>query len=187
MRWFWIDRFVEFVCGERAVATKNVASTEEQVDQYYPGFPVMPAPFIIEGMAQTGGILVSAVSDFQERVVLAKVATADFHCIARPGDVLTYTATLQNYQGGGAMVSGISRIGDQVQAEIDLFFAQLDDRFAGVELFRPADFSRMLRTLGLFEVGRHPDGSPLKVPRYMLDAETVEMQAEQAGGGRSIN
>jgi 3-hydroxyacyl-[acyl-carrier-protein] dehydratase len=183
MRWFWIDRFVEFVCGERAVASKNVAATEEQLDEYLPGFPIMPAPFIIEGMAQTGGLLVSQVNDFKEKVVLAKVAKAEFKCLARPGDVLTYTATLENLQGVGAMVSGVSRIGDEVQAEIDLFFAHLDDRFKGVELFRPADFSRMLRTLGLFEVGRHPDGSPLQVPQYMVDAEAAEMQAEQAAQG----
>jgi 3-hydroxyacyl-[acyl-carrier-protein] dehydratase len=145
----------------------------------------MPAPFIIEGMAQTGGLLVSQVNDFQERVVLAKVAKANFNCLARPGDVLTYTATLQNLQGIGAMVSGESRIGDQVQAEIDLFFAHLDDRFEGVELFRPADFSRMLRTLRLFEVGRHPDGSPIQVPQYMLDAEAAEMEAERAALGEN--
>lgn len=180
MRWYWIDRFVEFVAGERAVATKNVAATEEQLDEHLPGFPFMPAPFIIEGMAQTGGLLVSQVNDFKERVVLAKVAKADFKSLARPGDTLTYTATLQNLQGMGAMVSGVSRIGDEVQAEIELFFAHLDDRFEGVELFRPADFSRMLRTLGLFDVGRHPDGSPIQVPQYMLDAEAAEMQAEQA-------
>jgi hypothetical protein len=29
MRWLWIDRFVEFVRGERSVAIKNVSLTEE--------------------------------------------------------------------------------------------------------------------------------------------------------------
>ena len=55
MRWFWIDRFTEFESGQRAVAIKNVALSEEQLDDHLPGFPVMPNSLIIEGMAQTGG------------------------------------------------------------------------------------------------------------------------------------
>ena len=41
MRWFWIDRFLEFERGRRAVAIKAVSLAEEQLDDYSPGFPVM--------------------------------------------------------------------------------------------------------------------------------------------------
>ncbi len=42
MRWFWIDRFVEFVPGSRAKAVKNVTLAEEHLHDHFPGFPVMP-------------------------------------------------------------------------------------------------------------------------------------------------
>ena len=59
MRWLWIDRFVEFERGRKAVAIKNVSIVEEEIDDYAPGFPIMPPALIIEGMAQLGGILVA--------------------------------------------------------------------------------------------------------------------------------
>ena len=57
MRWMWIDRFVEFVRGQRSVAIKNVSLTEEPLSDYLPGFPVLPCSLIVEGLAWTGGIL----------------------------------------------------------------------------------------------------------------------------------
>ena len=58
MRWIWIDKFVEFRSGEFARAVKNLTLAEEHLHDHYPGYPVMPASLIIEGLAQTGGILV---------------------------------------------------------------------------------------------------------------------------------
>jgi len=79
MRWFWIDRFTEFERGRRAVAIKGVALSEEQFDDYSPGFPLMPASLVIEGMAQTAGLLVGEMEGFAQRVVLAKIGKAIFH------------------------------------------------------------------------------------------------------------
>jgi 3-hydroxyacyl-[acyl-carrier-protein] dehydratase len=39
----------------------------------------MPASLIIEGMAQTGGILVGEARNFEEKVVLAKIPKAEFY------------------------------------------------------------------------------------------------------------
>jgi len=65
MRWFWIDRFEEFVRGKRAVAVRNIAASEEQLDGYNPGFPIMPHSLIIERMAQTAGLLIGEIDGFQ--------------------------------------------------------------------------------------------------------------------------
>src|ERR1041385_3006087 len=94
MRWFWIDKFVEFERGKRAVALKNVSIVEEELDQYHPGFPVFPNSLVIEGMAQTAGLLIGEVSGFEARVVLAKIGKAIFHRHAFPGDQLRYTAVI---------------------------------------------------------------------------------------------
>ncbi|MCO6457121.1 MAG: beta-hydroxyacyl-ACP dehydratase [Pirellulaceae bacterium] len=171
MRWFWIDRFLEFESGRRAVAVKAVSLAEEQIDAYMPGYPVMPGSLIVEGLAQTGGLLVGEHNGFRERVVLAKLGKAVFHRHAVPGDVLRYTAEVEDIRPDGAIVKGTSHLGELLQAEIELVFAHLDDRFTGVEQFYPADFLAMLRCFGLYDVGRGADGGPLRVPAHLREAE----------------
>jgi len=176
MRWFWIDRFEEFVSGKFAVSTKNISLAEEQVDDYCPGYPYHPSALIIEGMAQTGGLLVSQLTDFADRIVLAKVASSRFHFEVIPGDTITFRCELTNVSNGGAMASCTAHVGDRLQAEVELMFAKLvDQRFEGVQLFEPAGFCRMIRLLKLFDVGVNPDGTPVKIPQHMLDAEKAEL------------
>jgi len=179
MRWFWIDRFVEFESGSRAVAVKNISLIEEQMIGYVPGFPAMPASLIIEGLAQTGGLLVCEHNQFQERVVLAKVTKARFPQPAMAGDTLIYTALIQDIREDGAICRGTCHVQDQLRAEVELVFAHLDDSFQEGDLFDPANFLRTLRTLRLFEVGRNSDGEPLPIPSHMLAAE--EADNHQAG------
>ena len=183
MRWFWIDRFIDFEKGRRAVAIKCVALTEEQLDNYIPGYSLMPNALIVEGMAQTGGLLVGEVNHFQERVVLAKVGKAIFHRHAHPGDTLRYTAEVLDLKPDGAIIQATCHVGDQLQAEVEMVLAHLDDqRFKGVDLFEPADFLRMLRLFGLYDVGRDGDGQPLVPPPHMLAAEAAyNAQAPVAG------
>lgn len=173
MRWFWFDRFVEFESGRRAAAVKAVSLAEEQLDNYIPGFPVMPASLIVEGLAQTSGLLVGEHGGFQERVVLAKVSKARFLFEARPGDVLRYDVRVEDFSSDGAIAYGTSHVQDRLQAEVQLVFAYLDDRFEGIDLFYPADFLCILRLLGMYDVGRNPDGSLLVVPQHLLEAEEV--------------
>lgn len=171
MRWFWIDRFVEFESGRRAVAEKAVTLGEESLDQSVPGFPMMPASLVIEGCAQTGGLLVGESHQFLSRTVLAKVQRATFHGTPRPGDVLVYDMAIDDLRPDGAIVHGTACIGGRRHAEVELVFAHLDQRFAGVDLFYPADFLALLRLLQLYDVGRDAAGQPLQVPPHLLEAE----------------
>ena len=177
MRWYWIDRFTEFVSGNSAVAIKCVSQSEEVVDEYAPGRTFLPSSLIIEGLAQTGGLLVGQMSDFRDRIVLAKVSSSKFYFEAYPGDTLTYRVKITQQEGIGTMVTGTSHIGERLQGEVSLMFATLDDeRFEQVELFEPADFCRMIRLLRLFEVGVNPDGTPVEVPKYMREAEIANLK-----------
>jgi len=172
MRWFWIDRFTEFVSGEHAEAVKNISLSEEVVDEYAPGRTYFPSSLIIEGIAQTGGLLLGQLSGFTDRVVLAKVNSCKFHFEAYPGDTLRYRVKITNRDGIGTMIAATSHMGDKLQAEVELMFATLDDeRFNDVELFEPAQFCRMIRLLRTFEVGVYPDGTPIEVPPHMVEAE----------------
>jgi 3-hydroxyacyl-[acyl-carrier-protein] dehydratase len=180
MRWYWIDRFEEFVRGRRAVALKCVAMSEEQFDGYSPGFPVMPGSLIIEGMAQTAGLLIGEIDGFSQRVVLAKIGKAIFHFPALPGDTLRYTATILDVKADGAMASVTSHAGERLQAEVELMFAFLDDRFPSGPLFEPVDFVAMIRAFGMYDVARTPDGEPLELPAFYADAEREATAAYRA-------
>src|SRR5437899_10590067 len=105
MRWIWIDRFLEFRSGKSAKAVKNVSLAEDQFGEHFPGYPVMPATLILEGLAQTGGILVGEVNDFQEKVILAKVPRAIFHREMVAGEQLIYEAEILHMRPEGAAVS----------------------------------------------------------------------------------
>ena len=175
MRWYWIDRFEKFVAGVEAVAIKNVTLAEEPLDDYLPGYPHYPHSLIIEGMAQTGGLLLSQLSDFTAKVVLAKVSKAQFHEIAKPGDQLRLTAKLVNKQGDGAIVEGTVQVNDVPQADLELTFAILDDSFGKQPFFIPSDLSRIMRSLRLFDVGVYPDGRPIEVPKHMQEAEVLAL------------
>src|SRR5438132_11683172 len=104
MRWIWIDRFLEFQSGRSARAVKNLSLAEDHFADHYPGYPVMPAALILEGLAQTGGILAGEVNDFQEKVVLAKVPWARFHREALAGEQLIYDVALLHRRPEGAAV-----------------------------------------------------------------------------------
>lgn len=178
MRWFWIDRFEEFVCGQSARTVKNVSLGEEHLDDYSQTWPYMPASLMIEGLAQTGGLLLGQLSDFKARVVLAKVARASFEKLARPGDRLNYEVRFLSQQTDGAIAEGKIFINDQPLGTVELVFASLTGpEFEKVELFQPHEFLRMLRSMRLFEVGRNPDGSPIAIPEHLLAAEQAFLDA----------
>ncbi len=170
-RWMWIDRFTEFVSGQRAVAVKTVSITDEPLDLYMPGFPVMPCSLIVEGIAQIGGALVGQLRDFEDRVMLAKAGRVVMHREAVPGDRMTYSAEIVNVEPEGARVRATSHIDDELQAEVELLFAYLGEEVAAEALIAPADLIVMLRLYGLYDVGKTASGEPIAVPQRLLDAE----------------
>jgi len=167
MRWYWIDRFIEFHSGRYAKAVKNITLAEEYLHDHFPGYPLMPNSLVIEGLAQTGGLLVCEYNHFAEKVILAKIPKVRFFCEALPGDTLTYTATIESIKEEGAKVKATSHKGRQLHAEAEIFFVHLNDPRRGA-LFDPATFLRMMRLLGAYDVGRAADGSPLVPPPGVL-------------------
>ena len=148
MRWIWIDRIIELHRGRRCVAIKNVSLAEEVLHDHFPAgeghppLPVLPNPLILEGMAQTAGILVGHANDFREKVILAKVGRATFTDAAWPGYVLRFTAEIVRLDSAGASTTGTvhrldpARPGDRpaALAEIEILFSHIDQARAGLDL-----------------------------------------------------
>lgn len=169
MRWIWIDKFLEFESGKRARAVKNLSLAEEHLHDHFPGYPVMPASLIIEGLAQTGGLLVGEYNRFEEKVILAKIPKAVFHFPAVAGDTLVYETVVEYINADGAMVSATSMVGDRLQAEMEIVFAHLDDSGRARTLFEPKNFVFTMKLLGVFDVGRGADGGPLEEPAGLAE------------------
>lgn len=148
MRWMWIDRIVELVPRQRMVAIKHISMAEEHLHDHFPAtehrraMPVMPMSLVVEGMAQTAGVLVGHAEGFKEKVVLAKVSKAQITREATPGCTLRYTATIEQFTSVGASTRGVveliepSALGGtepDVIGHIDLIFSHLDNNMSGVE------------------------------------------------------
>jgi 3-hydroxyacyl-[acyl-carrier-protein] dehydratase len=126
MRWIWIDRFVEFKRGKSARAVKYLTLAEEVFADHFPGYPVMPGSLILEGLAQTGGILVGDANDFQEKVILAKIPYARFYREALAGEQIVYDVELLHLRPEGAAIEGKASVGNDRIVETEIFFAHLD-------------------------------------------------------------
>ena len=85
MRWIWVDRFTAFEPLRYAEAVKNVSMSEPHLHDVAPWYPSLPRVLIIEGLAQTGGVLVGHAGGYKENVILAKITRATFHADALPG------------------------------------------------------------------------------------------------------
>src|ERR1700759_3543274 len=133
MRWIWIDKFTEFTSRTSGTAIKNVSLAEDHLHDLYPAFPIVPNTLIIEGMAQTAGILVGEARNFAEKVILAKIGRATFHRLVRPGETIHLHAKIENLDENGASIKGTVKMGSELVAEIELMFSHIDKNLAGVE------------------------------------------------------
>lgn len=153
MRWIWIDRFLEFKSGQFARAVKNLTLAEEHLHDHLPGYPVMPASLIIEGIAQAGGILVGEAGGFSEKVVLAKIPRAEFYGVACAGDQLIYEVTLTDLRREGASVDAKAFLNGELLAEVEIMFAHLDQSRSN-QIFGPKNFVFTQQLLGVLDLAR---------------------------------
>lgn len=159
MRWIWIDRFETFESGSRAVAIKNVTLAEEHLHDHVPGFAVMPASLMIEGMAQTGGILLGEKHGFRHIVILAKVPKVTFHGHVVPGDSIRYDAKLVDDRPEGGSVEVTAKVGPSLEegvlvAEAEIMFAHIDQSDPQFGKIDQKNFVFNSGLMGVFEVGK---------------------------------
>ncbi|MDG1896902.1 MAG: beta-hydroxyacyl-ACP dehydratase [Fuerstiella sp.] len=154
MRWYWVDKFIEFNSGVSARAVKNVSLSEEHMHDHFPGFPVMPASLMIEGMAQTGGILLGEKNDFVYNVILAKVPKVEFHSLACPGDQLIYSATLENASEEGGSVKVTATVEDRLVAEAEIVFVHLSSDDPQLSRIDQKNFVFRMNLLDILNVGK---------------------------------
>lgn len=87
-----VDGVIEF-SSNSIKAYKNVSINEPFFQGHFPEYPIMPGVLIIEGMAQTAGLLLLNQQDDQKEGIIplfAGIDKARFKKEVRPGDKLIY-------------------------------------------------------------------------------------------------
>lgn len=147
MRWIWLDRILSLEKSVACVAIKNVSAAEEVLHDHFAAsarcaaVPVLPNTLIVEGFAQCAGILVGHARDFKEKVLLAKIAKAEFdpNLAAGPGTTLRYTARIERIDAAGAQTAGTVELVDSATgqarpfAAIEMMFSHIDQNMKGLE------------------------------------------------------
>lgn len=168
MRWMWIDTIVAYEPDRRLVTIKNVSLSESHLHEHFAADPahgllaqpVMPATLMLEGLAQTGGMLVGSIRQFREKVVLAKIQRAEVAQDAVPGQCLRYDVRLERIDGVGAGTAGtIERLDHrdgtwEKIGDAEILFSHVDQNISGLtfpehNFVFSESFQTMLRSNGL--------------------------------------
>jgi 3-hydroxyacyl-[acyl-carrier-protein] dehydratase len=87
-----VDRVIEMNGDESAIGIKNVTFNEPQFMGHFPGNPIFPGVLMIEGMAQTAGVMciTSGTVGKVKSVYFMTIDKAKFRKPVVPGNTIEY-------------------------------------------------------------------------------------------------
>ncbi len=121
-----VDKIIEYEEGKRIVGIKNVSVNEPVFQGHFPGFPLFPGVYILEAMAQVGGILMIKSLNLEigkYAVVFAGIDDARFKRPVFPGDQLVMELEVISLKKALSKMRGVAKVDGQVVAQATLYAA----------------------------------------------------------------
>jgi 3-hydroxyacyl-[acyl-carrier-protein] dehydratase len=124
-----VDRVIE-ICGDQSgIGIKNVTINEPHFQGHFPGNPVFPGVLMIEGMAQTAGVLCIAATGTQKpkQVFFLTIDKAKFRKPVLPGSTIEYHMKRISRRKDMWWYRGEAKVAGVIVAEAELG-AMISDR-----------------------------------------------------------
>ena len=137
MRHFWLDRIVHLEPGKRATGLKAVALAEDEFEAHFPGNPVLPGVYLLEGLAQTAGVLIHRSTESRLIAVMVSIERARFTAFVRPGDQVRLEVELESLEGTVARARGTAMVGDRTAASARFTFTLVEPGRLMPEPYQP--------------------------------------------------
>lgn len=114
-----VDRIIEVIPNESAIALKNVTINEAHFMGHFPGKPIMPGVLIIEAMAQAAAAFVGAGQEKEEDnlVYFMSIESARFRKPVVPGDSMYLHVSLVKRRGNVWKVKGEAKVDGIIVAD----------------------------------------------------------------------
>ncbi|MDF1607647.1 beta-hydroxyacyl-ACP dehydratase [Hoeflea sp. YIM 152468] len=106
--------------ADTLVARATVPDASPVFEGHFPGMPLVPGVLLIETMAQAGGFLILAKTDFAAMPFLMSVDSAKMRDFVKPGADLEITATLEHEGSGYAVIKAKIMSGGKKVADCQL-------------------------------------------------------------------
>ena len=124
-----IDKVIDIRGTESGIGIKNVSVNEPQFMGHFPDNPIFPGVLMIEGMAQTGGVMciVGLGMAKPKSVYFMTIDNAKFRRPVVPGDTIEYHMKLSAQRRNMWWYKSEARVRGQVVAEAEVG-AMISDR-----------------------------------------------------------
>ncbi|AAD35883.1 MULTISPECIES: 3-hydroxyacyl-ACP dehydratase FabZ [Thermotoga] len=103
---------------DRIVAFKNISISDPVFQGHFPEYPIYPGVLIVEGLAQTAGILL--LKSVEGIPLFLGIDEARFKKEVRPGDRLIYEVRKLGEKLGTVQVEGVAKVDDKIVAKARL-------------------------------------------------------------------
>lgn len=121
-----VDRILKVESGQKIVGLKNVTINEPFFQGHFPAEPVMPGVLILEGMAQTGGILAYLTEQelLKDKLIyFAAIDGVKFRRTVVPGDQLILELKYIRKKANMRKMHGSAFVNEKLVAEAELMAA----------------------------------------------------------------
>lgn len=122
-----VDRVIELVPGEYAIAEKDILASDDVFRGHFPGHPVWPGVLQLEALAQTGAIAALSAPEFTGKIVLlGRADQVQFRRAVVPGETLRMESRLVQRRGAVGKGEGKAYVGEELVCSASLTFAITD-------------------------------------------------------------